>query len=99
MRRIIIISFLFLSTIIGFADKKMTSRNIPYMYSLLGIKKYEDTVKCENPDGYAEDTTPQDREDRRKAVEYFLKADEQGALTRQAAQLLYHYLNYDQTSI
>lgn len=70
----------------------------PYMYSLLGTKKYKNTIKSENQRGYAEDVTPQDIEDRREAVEYFLKADELGALTKRGARLLHHYLTCDSTS-
>lgn len=71
---------------------------IPYFYSLLGKKKYENTIKSESTDGYAEDVTTQDIEDRRKAAVYFLKADEYGALTKDAARLLHHYLTCDSTS-
>lgn len=71
---------------------------IPYFYSLLGKKKYENTIKSESPDGYAEDATIQDIEDRRKAAGYFLKADEYGVLTREAAQLLHHYCTCDSSS-
>ena len=71
---------------------------LPYIYSLVGVKKYENTIKSDNPDGYAEDATTQDIDDRRKAAEYFLKADEFGALTKQAARLLHHYLTCDPTS-
>ncbi len=71
---------------------------LPYIYSLVGVKKYENTIKSDNPDGYAEDTTTQDIDDRRKAAEYFLKADEFGALTIQGARLLYHYCTNDSSS-
>lgn len=71
---------------------------IPYFYSLLGKKKYENTIKSESTDGYAEDATTQDIEDRRKAAGYFLKADEYGVLTREAARLLHHYCTYDPSS-
>ena len=71
---------------------------IPYMYSLLGIKRYEKTIKDVRPDEYAEDITVQDIEERRKAVEYFLKADGYGVLTKQAAMLLNHYCTNDASS-
>lgn len=71
---------------------------LPYIYSLVGEKKYENTIKSDNPDGYAEDATTQDIDDRRKAAEYFLKADEFGALTIQGARLLYHYCTNDSSS-
>lgn len=71
---------------------------LPYIYSLVGVKKYENTIKSDNPDGYADDATTQDIDDRRKAAEYFLKADEFGALTKRGAQLLHHYLTCDSTS-
>lgn len=71
---------------------------IPYIYSLIGAKKYENTIKSDNPDGYAEDATTQDIDDRRKAAEYFLKADEFGALTKDSARLVHHYLTCDSTS-
>ena len=71
---------------------------LPYIYSLVGVKKYENTIKSDNHDGYAEDTTTQDIDDRRKAAEYFLKADKYGALSKQAARLLHHYLTCDPTS-
>ena len=71
---------------------------IPYFYSLIGTKKYENTIKSDNSDGYAEDATTQDIDDRRKAAEYFLKADEFGALTKRGARLLYHYCTSDSSS-
>lgn len=78
--------------------RQMIVKKMPYMYSLLGIQKYESTIKSDDSDGYAEGTTPQDIEDRRKAAEYFLKADEYGALTREAARLLHHYCTGDPSS-
>lgn len=71
---------------------------IPFVYSYVGTNKYRDTIKSETPDGYAENAPEKDVEDRRKAVEYFLKADEYGALTKDAARLLHHYLTCDSTS-
>lgn len=71
---------------------------IPCMYSLVGVEKYMNTIKSESLDGYAENATPQDIEDRRKAAEYFLKADEYGALTKQAARLFHHYCTCDSSS-
>lgn len=71
---------------------------IPYMYSIFGMEKYGATIKSESLDGYAGETTSQEVADRRNAVEYFLKADEYGALTPQAAQLLYHYCTSDSSS-
>lgn len=78
--------------------KPLIMDKIPYIYSLIGVKKYDNTLKSDNPDGYAEDATTQDIDDRRKAVEYFLKADELGALTKRGARLLHHYLTCDSTS-
>lgn len=71
---------------------------IPFMYSYVGRNQYRDTIKSETTDGYAEDAPEKDVADRRKAVEYFLKADEFGALTKDAARLLHHYLTFDPTS-
>ncbi len=71
---------------------------IPYIYSLAGARLYSKTIKSDTSDGYATDATNKDIEDRRKAVEYFLKADEYAMLTKRAAQLLYDYLTHDPTS-
>lgn len=78
--------------------KPLILEKIPYMYSLAGKEKYEKTIKSENSDGYAHDVTEQDIEDRRKAAEYLLKADEYGALTKKGARLLHHYLTCDPSS-
>lgn len=78
--------------------KPIIMGKIPFIYSLAGKDEYEKTIKLENPDGYAEDATEQDVEDRRKAAEYFLKADEYAPLTKHAAGLLFHYITYDPTS-
>lgn len=58
---------------------------IPFLYSQFGERKYKNTIKADTPDGYAEDVTIQDIEDRKKAVEYLLKADELGVLSKEAA--------------
>lgn len=79
-------------------SRSLLMDKIPFMYSYVGRNKYRDTIKSETPDGYAENAPEKDVEDRRKAVEYFLKADEYGALTKDAARLLNHYLTYDSTS-
>lgn len=71
---------------------------IPYMYSFLGTDKYQDTIKSDTPDGYSEETRAHDAEERRKAVEYMLKADEYGVLSKYGARLLYHYCTSDPTS-
>ena len=56
------------------------------------------TIKAETPDGYAEDATILDVEDRKKAVEYLLKADELGVLSKDAARLIIDYCTNDSTS-
>ena len=71
---------------------------IPYLYSRFGERKYKKTIKAATPDGYAEDATVQDAEDRKKAVEYLLKADELGVLSKEAARLIYDYCTNDSTS-
>lgn len=71
---------------------------IPYLYSVWGADRYQGTIKSDSPDGYAEDSRAEDSEVRRKAVEFFLKADEHGALTKYGARLLYHYCTSDPTS-
>lgn len=71
---------------------------IPFMYTMLGTAIYEKTMKSENSDGDTEDASPQDIEDRRKAVELFLKADEYAVLSKRAARLLHHYCTSDSTS-
>lgn len=71
---------------------------IPFLYSEFGKRKYNKTIKAESPDGYAEDATVQDVEDRKKAVEYLLKADELGVLSKDAARLICDYCTNDSTS-
>lgn len=71
---------------------------IPFLYSQFGERKYKNTIKAETPDGYAEDVTIQDVEDRKKAVEYLLKADELGVLSKEAARLIIDYCTNDSTS-
>ena len=71
---------------------------IPFLYSQFGERKYKKTIKAETPDGYAEDATIQDVEDRKKAVEYLLKADELGVLSKEAARLIIDYCTNDSTS-
>lgn len=71
---------------------------LPYFYSLVGTKKYRDTIKADDREGYAADTAIRDKEDRRKAVEYLIKADEYGFLTKDAAKYLYHYCTMDGSS-
>ena len=34
-------------------ETKLIMAKNPYMYSLLGTKKYKNTIKSDNPDGYA----------------------------------------------
>lgn len=48
--------------------------------------------------GYAEDATILDVEDRKKAVEYLLKADELGVLSKDAVRLIIDYCTNDSTS-
>lgn len=71
---------------------------IPYLYSVIGKKAYENTIKSDDSDGYAEDATEKDIDDRRKAVEYLMKADEHAMLTKAGARLLHHYCTQDPTS-
>lgn len=71
---------------------------MPYFYSLAGEKMYENTIKSDEGDGYAEDATEKDVDDRRKAAEYLIKADEYAMLTKQGARLLYHYCTRDLSS-
>ena len=71
---------------------------IPFLYSQFGERKYKKTIKAETPDGYAEDATILDVEDRKKAVEYLLKADELGVLSKDAARLIIDYCTNDSTS-
>lgn len=71
---------------------------IPFLYSQFGERKYKKTIKADTPDGYAEDVTIQDIEDRKKAVEYLLKADELGVLSKEAARLIIDYCTNDSTS-
>lgn len=71
---------------------------LPFLYSKFGERKYKKTIKAETPDGYAEDVTIQDVEDRKKAVEYLLKADELGVLSKEAARLICDYCTHDSTS-
>lgn len=71
---------------------------IPFLYSQFGCRKYKKTIKAETLDGYAEDATIQDIEDRKKAVEYLLKADELGVLSKDAARLICDYCTNDSTS-
>ncbi len=71
---------------------------IPFLYSQFGERKYKKTIKADTPDGYAEDVTIQDIEDRKKAVEYLLKADELGVLSKEGARLIIHYCTNDSTS-
>lgn len=71
---------------------------IRFLYSEFGIRKYKKTVKADTADGYAEDATVQDVEDRRKAVEYLLKADELGVLSNDAARIILDYSINDSTS-
>lgn len=42
---------------------------LPFLYSKFGERKYKKTIKADTLDGYAEDVTIQDVEDRKKAVE------------------------------
>lgn len=71
---------------------------IPFLYSQFGKRKYQKTIKADTPDGYAEDATIQDVEDRKKAIEYLLKADELGALSKEGARLICDYCTNDTTS-
>lgn len=71
---------------------------IPFLYSQFGERKYKKTIKADSSDGYAEDVTIQDVEDRKKAVEYLLKADELGVLSKDAARLIIDYCTNDSTS-
>ena len=71
---------------------------IPFLYSQFGERKYKKTIKADTPDGYAEDVTIQDIEDRKKAVEYLLKADELGVLSKEGARLIIDYCTNDSTS-
>lgn len=71
---------------------------VPYFYSLAGMKAYGHTVKSDENNGYGEDATEKDVNDRRKAVEYLIKADEQAMLTKRGARLLYYYCVMDSTS-
>lgn len=78
--------------------KPLLMEKIPYMYSSIGVKKYEKTIRPQSADGYDGDASVQGIEERRKAVEYLLKADEYGVLTRQAARSLYQYCTGDASS-
>lgn len=71
---------------------------IPFLYSQFGERKYKKTIKADTPDGYAEDVTIQDIEDRKKALEYLLKADELGVLSKEGARLIIDYCTNDSTS-
>lgn len=71
---------------------------IPFLYSEFGSRKYKKTIKADTPDGYAEDVTEQDVDDRKRAVEYLLKADELGVLSKDGARLIYDYCTNDSTS-
>lgn len=71
---------------------------IPFLYSQFGERKYKKTIKADTPDGYAEDATILDVENRKKAVEYLLKADELGVLSKDAARLIIDYCTNDSTS-
>lgn len=71
---------------------------IPFLYSQFGERKYKKTIKADTPDGYAEDVTIQDIEDRKKAVEYLLKADELGVLSKEGTRLIIDYCTNDSTS-
>lgn len=78
--------------------KTLIMDKLPYMYSLAGKEKYETTLKSHSSMTQVGDISSQDIEERRNAVEYFLKADKYGALSKQAARLLHHYLTCDPTS-
>lgn len=78
--------------------KPLILDKIPFFYSEIGVRKYEDTIKADTSDGYAEDATERDVNYRRKAVEFLLKADEHALLSNKAARWLYHYCTQDPSS-
>ena len=78
--------------------KPLILDKIPFLYSEIGVRKYEDTIKADNAVGYADDATESDLEDRKKAVEYLLRADEHSILSKKAAGWLYHYCTQDPSS-
>lgn len=78
--------------------KPLILDKIPFFYSEIGVRKYEDTIKADTADGYAKDATEHDINDRKKAVEYLLKADEYAILSKKAARWLYHYCTQDPSS-
>lgn len=78
--------------------KPLILDKIPFLYSEIGVRKYEDTIKADNTVGYAEDATERDVNDRRKAVEFLLMADEHALLSKKAASWLYHYCSQDPSS-
>lgn len=78
--------------------KPLILDKIPFFYSEIGVRKYEDTIKADTAVGYAEDATERDVNDRKKAVEYLLKADEHALLFNKAARWLYHYCTQDSSS-
>lgn len=71
---------------------------IPYLYSEIGVNKYEETLMEETSDCYAVNGLGQHSSKRRKAVEYLLKADEHAFLSKKAAEYLYHYCTRDSSS-
>lgn len=71
---------------------------IPFLYSEFGERKYKKTIKAETLDGYAEAAIVEDVEERKKAVEYLLKADEFGVLSKEGARLICDYCTNDSTS-
>lgn len=71
---------------------------IPYLYTVFGTEIYEKTVRPESAGGHAGDTTAENHDLRHKAVEFLLKADGQGALSKDGARLLYHYCTTDPMS-
>lgn len=76
----------------------LLSDKVPFFSSVIGERAYQKTIKSDTLTGYAEDVTEGDVADRHRAVEYLLKADKFGALSRNAAQLLLHYIKYDSSS-
>ncbi len=78
--------------------KPLLLDKIPYLYSEIGVRKYEETIKAETSDGYVADVSEQDYSERRKAVEYLLKADEYATLSKKVAEWLYHYCTQDSSS-
>lgn len=76
----------------------MMMDRIPYLYSLAGKKKYNGAVESDSIGGFSCIYSPQAITDRREAAVYFLKADRSGALSQEAARMLYHYCTCDSTS-